>query len=271
LRAARQGRHHQLNRGSQANAQTDQMLYHLDLDLDLDLDLALVRPTNDDEVGAIIIRGEGKHFCSGHGHSGYDWKRDVDRRTMWYEGTDKPEIEAQYVREQEMHLGLIRRWRETPKPTIAAVQGACMAGGLMLAWACDFIVAADDSFFNDPLVPMGVPGMEYFAHAFEMPSRIAKEFLMMGNRMTGTRAYALGMVNRLVTRETLMDECLANTLAERPRFALALTKQACNFVDDIKGKRTAMDRVFGMHQLAHAHNRAVYGAAAISPPKKEKK
>jgi enoyl-CoA hydratase len=67
-----------LNRGSQANAQTDQMLYHLDL--------ALVRPTNDDEVGAIIIRGEGKHFCSGHGHSGYDWKRDVDRRTMWYEG-----------------------------------------------------------------------------------------------------------------------------------------------------------------------------------------
>jgi enoyl-CoA hydratase len=170
-----------------------------------------------------------------------------------------------------MHLGLIRRWRETPKPTIAAVQGACMAGGLMLAWACDFIVAADDSFFNDPLVPMGGPGMEYFAHAFEMPSRIAKEFLMMGNRMTGTRAYALGMVNRLVTRETLMDECLANTLAERPRFALALTKQACNFVDDIKGKRTAMDRVFGMHQLAHAHNRAVYGAAAISPPKKEKK
>jgi len=80
-----------------------------------------------------------------------------------------------------------------------------------------------------------------------------------GNRMAGTRAYELGMVNRLVTRETLMDECLkmANTLAEPPRFALALTKQACNFVDDIKGKRTAMDGVFRMHQLAHARNRAV--------------
>ena len=69
-----------------------------------------------------------------------------------------------YAREQELYLGMCRRWREMPKPTIAMVQGACIAGGLMLAWVCDLIVASDDAFFADPVVRMGIPGVEYFAH-----------------------------------------------------------------------------------------------------------
>ena len=58
---------------------------------------------------------------------------------------------------------MCRRWRDIPKPTIAAVQGACIAGGLMLAWICDLIVATDDAYFSDPVVRMGIPGVEYFA------------------------------------------------------------------------------------------------------------
>ena len=54
--------------------------------------------------------------------------------TTWWEHADKTGAEAIFVREQELYLGMCRRWRELPKPTIAMVQGACIAGGLMLAW-----------------------------------------------------------------------------------------------------------------------------------------
>jgi enoyl-CoA hydratase len=245
-----------LNRPRYGNAQNDHMTYALDA--------AFMRAADDDAVGAIVLRGEGKNFNAGHDlgtPGGYDWVRDTGRRGSWYEPAGKPGAERGYAREQEVYLGMCRRWRDLPKPTVAAVQGACIAGGLMLAWVCDLIVAADDAFFADPVVSMGVPGVEYFAHAFEMPSRIAREFLMLGERMPAARAYEVGMVNRLVAPDRLMDEAMAvaEKLAQRPRFALALTKQAFNFVDDLKGKRNAMDGVFAMHHLAHTHNQIVYG------------
>src|SRR5690606_6146455 len=99
-----------------------------------------------------------------------------------------------------------RRWREVPKPTIAMVQGACVAGGLMLAWVCDLIVASDDAFFADPVVRMGIPGVEYFAHPYELNPRIAKEFLFLGERMSAERAYQMGMLNRVVSRDQLEEE-----------------------------------------------------------------
>ena len=101
---------------------------------------------------------------------------------------------------------MCRRWREIPKPTIAMVQGACIAGGLMLAWVCDLIIASEDAFFQDPVNRMGIPGVEYFAHAFELPPRVAKEFLLLGERMTAQRAQQFGMVNRIVSREDLRAE-----------------------------------------------------------------
>ena len=133
----------------------------------------------------------------------------------------------------------------------------------MLAWIADIIVASDDAFFQDPVLKMGVPGVEYFAHAFEMPPRIAREFLMLGEKMPADRAYQVGMVNRVVARDSLLEEALrvAERLAARPRFAMALTKQAFNFVDDLQGKRNAMEGVFAMHHLAHTHNRLEYGAS----------
>ncbi len=78
----------------------------------------------------------------------------------------------------------------------------------MLAWVCDLIVASEDAFFQDPVVRMGIPGVEYFAHAFEMHPRIAKEFLLLGERMPAMRAYELGMVNRVVPREALEQQTL---------------------------------------------------------------
>jgi enoyl-CoA hydratase len=139
------------------------------------------------------------------------------------------------------------------------VHGACIAGGLMLAWVCDLIVASDDAFFQDPVVRMGVPGVEYFAHAQELNPRIAKEFLFLGERMSADRAYMMGMVNRVVPRERLEDEtyAIARRIAQQPRLGLALTKQVLNRIEELQGLRAGIDLAFGYHHLAHAHNQAV--------------
>ena len=131
----------------------------------------------------------------------------------------------------------------------------------MLAWVCDLIIASEDAFFQDPVQRMGIPGVEYFAHAFELPPRVAKEFLMLGERMPAARAYNFGMVNRIVPREQLDDEAakMAANLAEKGRLGLWLTKQAINHVEELRGKRTAMDAVFHMHHFAHAQNDLMYG------------
>ena len=113
----------------------------------------------DDDVKVIVLRGEGKHFSAGHdiGTPGRDVHLSQERVTSWYDHANKPGGEYLYVREAEAYLGMCRRWRDIPKPTIAAVQGACIAGGLMLAWICDLIVATDDAYFSDPVVRMGIP------------------------------------------------------------------------------------------------------------------
>ena len=244
-----------MNRPTVNNAQNSQMTYALDD--------ALRRAVNDDAVKVIVLRGNGKHFSAGHdiGTPGRDINKEFERASLWWDHTNKPGGEYLYAREQEVYLGMCRRWRELPKPTIAMVQGACIAGGLMLAWVCDLIVASDDAFFQDPVVRMGIPGVEYFAHPYELNPRIAKEFLFTGDRMSAERAYQMGMVNRLFTREGLEagTYALAAAIAKQPRMGLALTKQAINHVEDLQGKRTAMDAVFAWHHFAHSHNELLSG------------
>lgn len=244
-----------MNRPRFHNAQNSQMTYALDT--------AFRRAVDDDAVKVIVLGGAGKHFSAGHdiGSPGRDIQKTFDRRHLLPDHTAKPAAELLYTREQEVYLGMCRRWRDIPKPTIAMVQGACIAGGLMLAWVCDLIVASDDAFFQDPVQLMGIPGVEYFAHPFELPPRIAKGFLMLGDKMPAPQALNYGMVNRCVLRDRLEQETLAvaHNLASKPGLGLWLTKQAINHAEDLRGKRAAMDATFHMHHFAHAQNTLVTG------------
>jgi enoyl-CoA hydratase len=240
-----------LNRPEYRNAQNSAMTYALDD--------AFYRAAADDDVKVIILSGAGKHFSAGHdiGTPGRDVDTSFDRRAgQWWDHVGKLGGESRYAREQEVYLGMCRRWRELPKPVIAQVHGACIAGGLMLAWICDLIVASDDAFFADPVVRMGIPGVEYFAHPWVMGARQAKEFLFVGERVDAGRALQLGMVNRVVPREQLEAEvdALAAKIATMPRLGLALTKKAVNQAEDAMGLQVGMDSVFGLHHFAHAHN-----------------
>jgi enoyl-CoA hydratase len=240
-----------MNRPRYRNAQNVKMT--------LALDAAFARAAQDDEVKVIVLAGAGDHFSAGHDIGTPE--RDIHEAfprvaTSYWDHVGKEGAENLYAREAELYLGMCRRWRELPKPTIAMVQGACIAGGLMLAWACDLIVASDDAFFADPVVKMGIPGVEYFAHAHELRPRLAKEFLFLGERIGAERALAMGMVNRVVARKDLEAEALAIAarIGEMPRFALALAKKAVNQAEDRMGLRDSMDAAFALHHLAHAHN-----------------
>lgn len=243
-----------MNRPRYANAQNSAMTYALDD--------AFSRAAADDDVRVVVLAGAGKHFSAGHdiGTPGRDADRSFPRRAgLWWDHVGKAGAESRFARESEVYLGMCRRWRELPKPTIAMVQGACIAGGLMLAWCCDLIVAADDARFADPVVRMGIPGVEYFAHPWVMGPRFAKEFLFLGERVNADRALALGMVNRVVPRAELEPYTmeLAGRIATMPRLGLALTKKAVNQAEDLMGLRAGMDSVFGLHHVAHAHNAEV--------------
>jgi enoyl-CoA hydratase len=240
-----------MDRPDYRNAQNSAMTYALDR--------ALYRAADDDEVKVVVLAGAGKHFSAGHdiGTPERDAHLPFDRKAgLWWDHSDKQGADSRYARESEVYLGMCRRWRELPKPLIASVQGACVAGGLMLAWVCDLIVASEDAFFADPVVRMGIPGVEYFAHPWVMPPRIAKEFLYTGDRMSAQRAYEVGMVNRVVPRAELADRTmeLATRIADMPRLGLALTKRAVNQAEDLQGLHAGLDSAFGLHHLAHAHN-----------------
>lgn len=244
-----------LNRPEFHNVQNSQMTYALDD--------AFQRAVDDDEVKCIILKSDAKHFTAGHdiGSPGRDFHSSFDRRLMWYDHANKAGAEKAYIREQEVYLSMCKRWRAIPKPTIAQVHGACIAGGLMLAWVCDLIIASDDAFFQDPVLQMGFPGVEYFAHCHELNPRIAKEFLFLGERMNAERAYQMGMVNRVVPRAELQAEVtkIAERLTEQPRLALQLCKQACNHMETLAGKEAGIDASFGYHHFAHANNQLVKG------------
>lgn len=246
-----------LNTPLTGNSQDVAMLY--------EVDTALMTAAHDDSIRAIILGGVGKHFSAGHDlRSGPEALNAVGRdhplTSTWGDvGTDT--IEGWYSWEHEMYLDMCQRWRKIAKPTIAQVQGACIGGGLMLAWICDLIVASEDAFFQDPVVNLGVCGVEYFAHVWEIGSRRAKEKLFTADRWTAKDALDWGMVNRVVPREALEETtlALAQQIASKPAFGIKLTKELVNSCVDASGQASGIDHAFALHQLCHAHNRLKYG------------
>ncbi|NLG46657.1 enoyl-CoA hydratase [Gordonia sp. (in: high G+C Gram-positive bacteria)] len=249
-----------LNRPEFRNAQNSVMTYSLDA--------AFRKAVDDADVKVIVLRANGKHFSAGHdiGTPERDFNTYYENTaTLHWDHTradDQPlDSNQRLAREIEVYMGMCRRWREIPKPVIAQVHGACIAGGLMLAWSADFIVASDDAFFSDPVARMGIPGVEYFAHAYVLGARRAKEILFTGQRFTAGQALDWGMVNHVVPREELDAKVteLCAQMTEMPMQGLFLSKKAVNICEDQMGMRNAMDSVFGWHHFAHAANDADSG------------
>lgn len=239
-----------MNRPDKANAQDVAMTY--------ELDRAFQAACRDPEVRVVILAGAGRHFSGGHdlGGPGRPAPDPRQARSLWadYAG---PGWAGSYAREREIYLEMTERWRNAPKPTIAEVQGACIAGGLMLAWACDLIVCAEDARFRDSTAAdMGVPGVEFFHHPFEMNVRKAKEWLLTGEWMDAATALRVGMVNHVVppAELTAFTLALAGRIAATNPFTARLAKEAMNQAQDAMGRRAAMSAAFSLHQIGHMQN-----------------
>lgn len=238
-----------LNRPDKANAQNLQMLY--------DLNSALDKAAADDNVRVIIVAAAGKHFSSGHGPMGgaddYSLQEVAIGTSL---GFGQPGIEGHWAFEEEVFFGLCWRWRNIPKPTIAEVQGKVIAGGLMLVWPFDLVVASEDATFQDPVVAFGVNGVEYFGHPWEFGIRKSKEMLFTGRAITARTAKELGMVNRVVSRERLTDEAmeLALEIAEQPMMGLKAAKESVNQMQNNQGLYNSLRSAMSLQQLSHAHN-----------------
>ena len=238
-----------LNRPDTANAQDTRFLYQLNEAFD--------RAAHDEEIRVIVLAANGKHFSSGHDLAEQNsYENMAEFRTVGTIcGFTCAGAERQMSREEEIYIGFSERWRNIPKPTIAAVQGKCIAGGLMLVWPCDLIIASEDAIFSDPTVSFGVGGVEYFHHFWEVGARKAKEMLFTSEGLSAQDAYGLGMVNQVVKRECLEASTLemARKIKSKSRFALKLTKKAINAAQDAQGREVAMQNAFHLHQIAHTH------------------
>ena len=225
-----------MNRPQMANAQDTALIDGIDHALD--------RADADDEVRVVVLAGAGKHFSSGHDLKALLNEADADE---WSKIRDTPE--GKFRHEQVMYVDRCKRLYAFRKPTIAAVQGACVAAGLMLACMCDLIVAADDATFQNPVLRMTGAGVELLVEPWELGIRKAKEFLFTGDRIDAAEAWRLGLVNRVVPRAELtarVDE-LADQVALVPPATAQVVKDSLNQTATFMGK----DASWKYHFLAH--------------------
>ena len=205
-----------------------------------ELDEALKVAGGDSAVRVVIVGSIGKHFSAGH-----DVKEAMGRPNS---------VEARFVYEEERYLGHCLRLWDFSKPTIAQVQGACIAAGFMVANMCDLLVAADDAYFVDSTCSiLAAAATEVLVHPWVLGLRAAKEFLYTGRKMLAEEARQLGMVNRVVPRAELETAtlALANDIAKAPPFAMKLLKRSLNRTADLQGFRNALQAHFDAHELSH--------------------
>lgn len=255
-----------LNRPETRNAQNRGLL--------VELHDAFLHAEEDDAVRVVILGGVGPLFSSGHDLGSADHLVEFEgpgqHPSRRINGGSRSGTEKRMLQEWHYFFENTRRWRNLRKITIAQVQGKVFAAGLMLTWACDLIVAADDVEFADVVgTRLGMCGVEYFAHPWEMGPRRAKELLLTGDSLSVEEAHQIGMVNKVFPRQRLEEDTLrfAQRIAALPTMSALLIKESVNQTVDNMGFYNALNACFTLHELNHAHWAEVSGGrTALGTP-----
>jgi enoyl-CoA hydratase len=219
-----------LNRPEKRNALTPEML--------LALQVAFRDAEHEADVRVVVLRAEGPDFCAG-----FDLSR--------LRSDELPE--ERMIREEAELYDNALAIRNFPKPTIAAVQGSCIAGGLLFSQMCDLIVADEKASFYNPLIRMGGVGLELLMEPWDLGIRRAKRYLFTGERIPADVALKFGMITDVVSPERLAEATaeLATKVAAMPPMAMRLLKKSINRTQDLMGMRAALDYHFAVHEFGH--------------------
>ncbi len=191
-----------------------EVLNAIDNELGEDLRLACERLAAETDVWAIVFRGAGERaFCSG---------ADLKARRDF-----TPE---DWAHQRALFRRLFKALRDVPQPMIAAVHGYALGGGTELALLADMVVASEDAVFGLTEVSLGIlPGGGGTQNLPRLIGRQrAKELIFTARRIDAAEGYRLGFVNRVVTRETLLDTAvgLANEIMQNSPFSIRQVKWA---------------------------------------------
>ena len=235
IRVEREGAvaHLQLNRPERINALGKAMLQEIHAALD--------GLEADPEVRAIVLSGAGRGFSSG-----FDLKEQMARR---------PEGAAQWREILELDFSTTMRFWDSPKPTIAAIHGPCMAGAFEMALACDISVCSRDAVFGEPELKFGA-GIVTLLLPWMVGPKAAKDLLLTGHDTLGAeRALALGIVSRVVPEgEHLMAAlAIARHIAVIDPDLVRDTKKALNRTYEIQGMRTALAAALDIDHAIESH------------------
>jgi enoyl-CoA hydratase len=241
-----------LNRPGSRNAQHRGLL--------VELHDAFLAAEADDAVRVVILSGAGPIFSSGHDMGSPESLAERTpgpglHPTFEINGGTRSGAEGRMLGEWHYFFQNTLRWRNLRKITIAQVQGTVFAAGLMLMWACDLIVAADNAAFDVVGTRLGMCGVEYFAHPWEFGPRKTKELMLTGDSVTAQEAHALGMVSKIFPLDDLDAQTLefARRIAALPTMTSLLIKESVNQTVDNMGFYNSLQSCFTLHQLNHAH------------------
>jgi enoyl-CoA hydratase len=238
-----------LNRPEARNAQNRGML--------VELNEAFLRAEADDAVRVVIFGGMGPMFSAGHDMgSKVSLEEMTSHPSSSVNGGTREGAEKLMLQEWHYYFDNTRRWRNLRKITIAQVHGPVFAAGLMLMWSCDLIIAAEGTVFADVVgTRLGMCGVEYFAHPWELGPRKAKELLLTGDSLSVEEAHQLGMITKIFPEDELSERTLefARRIAQVPTMAALLIKESVNQSVDNMGFYNALNACFTLHELNHSH------------------
>ena len=222
-----------LNRPDKLNA--------LNTEAVLALDACIADAAADEATKVVLVAANGRAFCAG-----FDINDEIE------DGTETPlQWHPVLRRDAEMTM---RLWA-CPKPTIAVVQGYCLAGGCEIAMACDLIIAAEDASFGEPDILYG-SGPVTLLMPFILGQKRTNELLFTGDRMNAQEALNAGLVNKIVPHEELHTAArkLALRIAPTPLAVLRLTKLALNRAYEAMGLRTAVQNNVDISAIINGAN-----------------
>lgn len=207
----------------------------------LEINDALDQAESDPEVRVIVVSGTGRAFSSG-----FDLKAQMDQQ---------PEGSKIWREILDLDFDTTMRFWNSPKPTIAAVHGACLAGAFEIAMACDITIASEDAIFGEPELKFGAGIVTMLLPWMTSPKHAKRIILSADDRISAADALAMGLVSRVVAPGQHLEEAMrtARGIALMDPDLVGQTKKAINRTYDLQGMQSALRMALDIDHSIESH------------------